>query len=289
MRIIGNRWMVGLLFASVCVPGGANGQAARTDSNVRPREARGTTVDSERDEQESLFNYYFREQGYKYQTVLAKLETEASVPAWRIPYSAAIHPESGGGMSDVRSARPAGLFARRGRSAASGSSALSLYDRAFNGGEGSANSYEIQRIMGTTRALFPGLRMRQNTESWEGYCSGFTASTIKHPEPVRAVDAGDVGYYRCVVTAGCGLAISDEVVLIIDSPVYTPADFDLDGDVDLSDFASFRYCYNGPNQLPTQPSSCGVADLDGDVDVDLSDFAVFQTCFNGPNQPPACL
>ena len=193
MRIIGNRWMVGLLFASVCVPGGANGQAARTDSNVRPREARGTTVDSERDEQESLFNYYFREQGYKYQTVLAKLETEASVPAWRIPYSAAIHPESGGGMSDVRSARPAGLFARRGRSAASGSSALSLYDRAFNGGEGSANSYEIQRIMGTTRALFPGLRMRQNTESWEGYCSGFTASTIKHPEPVRAVGAGEVG------------------------------------------------------------------------------------------------
>ncbi|MBP89332.1 MAG: hypothetical protein CMJ64_21900 [Planctomycetaceae bacterium] len=35
--------------------------------------------------------------------------------------------------------------------------------------------------------------MRLNSESWEGYCSGFTASTIKHPEPVNAVDAEDVG------------------------------------------------------------------------------------------------
>lgn len=193
MRIIGTRWMFGLFVACVCLTDGANGESTRTDSNVRPREVDGRTVDSERDEQESLFNYYFRQQGYKYKTVLADLERDAAVPSWRIPYSAAIHPESGGGMSDVRSARPAGLFARRGRSSASGSSALALYDRAFNGGEGSANSYEIQRIMGTSRALFPGLRMRQNAESWEGYCSGFTASTIKHPEPVRAVDAGDVG------------------------------------------------------------------------------------------------
>jgi hypothetical protein len=47
--------------------------------------------------------------------------------------------------------------------------------------------------MGTQRALFPILRMRQNVEPWEGYCSGFTASTIKHPEPVRSVKAKDVG------------------------------------------------------------------------------------------------
>ncbi len=118
-----------------------------------------------------------------------------------------------------------------------------------------------------------------------GHYSGTTSSTLT----VTGVDAGDVGYYRCVVTAGCGLAITDEVVLVVDGPAYTPADFDLDGDVDLSDFASFRYCYNGPNQSPTQPSSCGVADLDGDGDVDLADFGAFQACFNGPNQPPACL
>lgn len=28
---------------------------------------------------------------------------------------------------------------------------------------------------------------------WEGYCSGFTAATIRHPEPMRPVDAGTVG------------------------------------------------------------------------------------------------
>jgi hypothetical protein len=47
--------------------------------------------------------------------------------------------------------------------------------------------------MGTDRALFPALRMRLASESWEGYCSGFTASTVKHPEPVKPVDAGRVG------------------------------------------------------------------------------------------------
>lgn len=193
MRIIGSGIMLALGCALLCAPGEANGQSTRADSNIRPREVDGKTVPSERDEQESLFNYYFRERGCKYETVLAKLKEAASVPDWRIPYSAAIHPETGGGMSDARSARPPGLFRRRGPSVGSGSSALSLYDRAFNGGRSSANSYEIQRLMGTSRALFPALRMRQNAESWEGYCSGFTASTIKHPEPVRAVDAGDVG------------------------------------------------------------------------------------------------
>ncbi len=177
-------------------------QTSRIDSNIRPRSVGGDTVDSERDEQVALFNYYFQDQGYQYQTKLADLQNKAAVPSWRIPYSAAIHPESAGGLSGVQSARTVGLFGRRGRNPAAGSggsNALSLYDRAFNGGAGSANSYEVRRIMGTDRALFPALRMRQNSESWEGYCSGFTASTIRHPEPIRAVDAGSVGGARGVV------------------------------------------------------------------------------------------
>jgi hypothetical protein len=36
-------------------------------------------------------------------------------------------------------------------------------------------------------------------ESWEGYCSGFTASTIMHPEPMRPVDAGTCGGQTGVV------------------------------------------------------------------------------------------
>ncbi|MBN1492116.1 MAG: SUMF1/EgtB/PvdO family nonheme iron enzyme [Phycisphaerae bacterium] len=65
------------------------------------------------------------------------------------------------------------------------------------------------------------------------------------------------------------------------------ADFDDDGDVDLTDFSGFAACFNGPNRSPS--SVCGVdADLDNDTDVDLSDFAVFAACFNGPNRVPAC-
>ena len=67
-----------------------------------------------------------------------------------------------------------------------------------------------------------------------------------------------------------------------------PADFDCDGDVDVSDFAYFQACFNGPGQPPAREGCEGVnldADLAGDVDV--SDFARFQACFNGAGRPPA--
>ncbi|MBC8873458.1 MAG: hypothetical protein H8E44_28810 [Planctomycetes bacterium] len=153
-------------------------------------------MQSERDEQEALFNYYFRDQELKYETKLTNLDTEATVPKWRIPYAAAIHPEARGGLSSTR-----GLGGRTGQigrrrpddARPRGASPLKIYDQAFNAGQDLANSYERRRIMGTDRALFPALRMRLASESWEGYCSGFTGSTIKHPEPIKPVDASRVG------------------------------------------------------------------------------------------------
>ena len=66
------------------------------------------------------------------------------------------------------------------------------------------------------------------------------------------------------------------------------ADFDGDGDVDLSDFAHFQACFNGPNRPPAL-AGCQPADLDGQGgDVDLADFSIFQGCFAGANRPPAC-
>ena len=62
-------------------------------------------------------------------------------------------------------------------------------------------------------------------------------------------------------------------------------DFDADGDVDLTDFARFQACFNGPNR-PPKKLGCESADFEPDGDVDLSDFATFQACFNGPNRPP---
>ena len=61
-----------------------------------------------------------------------------------------------------------------------------------------------------------------------------------------------------------------------------PADFDGDGDVDLSDFAAFAQCFGGSNLPPASGCPPGVdADLDGDGDVDLADFAIFSQNFTG--------
>lgn len=168
------------LVATFCAAKQAKAQTT-AESNIEKRQVNGKTAQSERDEQEALFNYYFQDRKLTYELKLSELKKSASTPAWRIPYSADIHSQQAGGMGEIGG--------RRSR----GSSSLSVYDRAFNDGRNLANGYEVQRILGTDRALFPGMRMRRNNEGWEGYCSGFTGSTIRHPEPVKAVDAGQVG------------------------------------------------------------------------------------------------
>lgn len=176
--------LIAFIVTIVCDARGADVQAV-VESNVEKREARGKPIQSERDEQETLFNYYFRKQELKYETRLKELKESAAVPSWRIPYSADIHPQAAGGLGSISS---------RGRRASyGGSSSLTVYDRAFNDGQGLANSYEVQRVLGSRSALFVGRRLRRNNEGWEGYCSGFTASTIRHPEPIKPVDAGQVG------------------------------------------------------------------------------------------------
>ena len=171
--------LAGFMMMLVC---GLNDVPAQVsvESNVQSRQVRGKTVPSERDEQEALFNYHFRDQKLKYETRLSSLKAKATVPAWRTPYSGWLYPQTSGGMSDAGS---------RG----GGWSPLSTYDRAFNGGRNSANGYEARRVLGGDRAFLPRLRMRRVNEGWEGYCSGLTASTIRHPEPVHPVDAGQVG------------------------------------------------------------------------------------------------
>jgi Tol biopolymer transport system component len=67
---------------------------------------------------------------------------------------------------------------------------------------------------------------------------------------------------------------------------FAVADRDGDGDVDLTDYAAFLTCYNGPAQPPGAPG-CDPTDFDHDGDVDLSDYGTFLACFNGPGVPPA--
>ncbi len=63
----------------------------------------------------------------------------------------------------------------------------------------------------------------------------------------------------------------------------SPADLNLDGRVDLTDFLTFAACFAGPN-VATPPDGCSAddsarADIDRDGDVDLGDFASFATQF----------
>ena len=136
--------LIAFLATMACDVRGAELQAV-ADSNVDKRDVRGKTVQSERDEQEALFNYYFRQQKLKYETRLKELKESASVPNWRIPYSADIHPQAAGGLGDIGS--------RGRRSRYGGSSSLSVYDRAFNDGRDLANSYEVQRVLGSDSAF----------------------------------------------------------------------------------------------------------------------------------------
>ncbi len=65
-----------------------------------------------------------------------------------------------------------------------------------------------------------------------------------------------------------------------------PGDFDVDGDVDLTDFGYLQGCYSGSGVAPR--SGCTDANLDGDNDVDQADFDMFKTCFGGADRPAGC-
>ncbi|HPD29454.1 MAG TPA: C10 family peptidase [Phycisphaerae bacterium] len=67
-------------------------------------------------------------------------------------------------------------------------------------------------------------------------------------------------------------------------------DFDLDGDVDQSDYGLLQRCLGDPASVPLDPSCRGV-DLDRDGKVNRSDILVFVRCLVGPDCPadPNCL
>jgi len=67
--------------------------------------------------------------------------------------------------------------------------------------------------------------------------------------------------------------------------VRSHSDFDLDGDVDLGDFAHLQLCFGLPGQVPP---ACTNADLNPDSSIDAGDFNVFLPCMAGPDHTPGC-
>jgi hypothetical protein len=63
-------------------------------------------------------------------------------------------------------------------------------------------------------------------------------------------------------------------------------DLDVDGDVDIGDFAYLQNCLSGDGNFAS--GDCQAADSDGDNDVDALDFAGMLPCLAGSEREPGC-
>jgi len=85
--------------------------------------------------------------------------------------------------------------------------------------------------------------------------------------------------YRGEGTGNGATLLIDDITLELGGS----ADFDGDGDVDVTDFGFFAQCFGGPFNPPAVTCPAGIdTDLDGDGDVDVSDFGLFAQQFTGP-------
>ncbi len=94
-----------------------------------------------------------------------------------------------------------------------------------------------------------------------------------------------------LVLRGGGLAGEPDPTLELEliTPASVDADFDNDGDVDVSDFGHLQGCMSGP-ELPQLGAGCQDATFDADSDVDQADLELFLGCSSGPSvpAPPGC-
>lgn len=119
-----------------------------------------------------------------------------------------------------------------------------------------------------------------------GHYSDVTMPTLT----ISNADGNDVADYRCMVTAGCGTATSNQATLTLGTPLI-PGDFDHDGDVDLVDFGHLQNCFD-PQSGPLNDPNCADANLNGDLGnrIDQDDLNVFLGCMTGADVAgnPSC-
>jgi len=131
--------------------------------------------------QNTVFQRYW---GTEFVWKFDELPRKAVVPKFRIPYSGHIYPDAQGGTA----------------------SALSKYDRAFNGGRHLATAYEKHdtsafKERARKNGLFGGRFSRMVTPHWHGHCNGWTAAAIRHAEPQQSVRHNGVAFTRADVKA----------------------------------------------------------------------------------------
>lgn len=102
--------------------------------------------------------------------------------------------------------------------------------------------------------------------------------------PATAYTANNLNQYQKITPSNELLSYDDDGNLT-GTGATSPSDFNVDGYVDLADYAFFAGCVSGPVATPTQ-TGWQQADLNNDGHVDLKDFLIFQKAFNGSNLPP---
>ncbi|GMU21325.1 MAG: hypothetical protein AMXMBFR13_14180 [Phycisphaerae bacterium] len=89
------------------------------------------------------------------------------------------------------------------------------------------------------------------------------------------------GLHVATLTVSAPEAYGPPKIVTVSMQVETvKPDFDLDGDVDMSDFGKFQICRSSAPGT-AYPAGCAACDLDGDNDVDMTDFGHFQLCLSG--------
>jgi hypothetical protein len=106
---------------------------------------------------------------------------------------------------------------------------------------------------------------------------------------VTGLSAGQFGSLVAVSAQAEGYDLVERPAVLVERAGFTeanlglgtwmPGDYDVDGDVDLADYAHLAPCVTGPGDGPP-PAGCDVFDFDADGDVDLRDYQDFQDAFD---------
>ncbi|HQA00775.1 MAG TPA: fibronectin type III domain-containing protein, partial [Phycisphaerae bacterium] len=103
--------------------------------------------------------------------------------------------------------------------------------------------------------------------------------TMMHQVQLAGLIPGAKYYYRIRAGNAVYPAPDDEAIAFFITR--SRGDFDLDGDIDQSDFGILQACLSGAgNDQVSEP--CRIARIDFDDDVDEADVAEFLACYSGP-------
>lgn len=111
---------------------------------------------------------------------------------------------------------------------------------------------------------------------------------VPHHVSYSIADLAPGEYDAVIRVVDPAVSNSPQLVQVNVTITAVPGDFDVDGDVDQSDYGHFQMCLSG--YLPQTDPVCADTLLDGDGDVDSDDMTIFLSCFGGPDQPipPDC-